>query len=94
MINVVAIGATKQSASIGFVLIAYVLWQKQKSIYFILSFIFIAFLFHKSAILLSLLTLPMIKKNNLIIIVTIAILISFFQFYSLFIEYKSYFLIL
>ena len=62
LINVVAMGATKQSASIGFVLIAYVLWQKQKSIYFILSFIFIAFLFHKSAILLSLLTLPMIKK--------------------------------
>jgi hypothetical protein len=91
LINVVAMGATKQSASIGFVLIAYVLWQKQKSIYLILALIFFAFLFHKSAILLTLLTLPLIKKNNLVLIMSLGIFISFFQFYSLFVEYKAYF---
>lgn len=91
LINVVAMGATKQSASIGFILLAYVFWQKQKSIYLILAFIFFAFLFHKSAILLTFLILPMIKKNNLIMIVGLGIIISFFQFNSLFVEYKAYF---
>jgi len=91
LINVVAMGATKQSAAIGFVLIAYLLWQKQKSVYLILIFIFFAFLFHKSAILLSFLILPMIKRNNLIVIFSFGILISFFQFNSILFEYKSYF---
>ena len=91
LINVVAMGATKQSAALGFIMISYVSWQKQKSVYLIIFFIICAFLFHKSAILLLFLTVPLLTKNNLIIFTLFGFLLFFSQFKSMFLEYQSYF---
>ena len=91
LINVVSMGATKQSIAIGFLLLSFISWQKRKSIFLIIFFIILSSLFHQSAILLLFLTVPLFNKRNIIIILFFGTFLFMIVFQSLFLEYKDYF---
>lgn len=82
LIVVVSMGYTRQAAAIGFILMGFSLLDTKKSLYYLIFFVFLAALFHKSAVLV--LGLVMFSKDGDRVFKFIALLIIGLGMYNTF----------